>query len=362
MRARTVLACVGIALALALPGMDLWLPPAQRLAPLVPGIAAIALVALGLNVVTGYTGLLHLGVAGFMAIGAFAFAILTNDDYPFQVGFWPALAGAAVIGGIAGAGLSLPILRLRGDYLALVTLGFGEIVQDALKNHDAITKGTQGINPLPGAALPFADTLAPAHPQWAAWMGGPVAVYYLYLALVALAALACAHLRRGRVGRAWVAIREDELAARAMGVDVARAKLTALVFGSGLCAAGGALWAARFGSSLDPGSYDFALSMAVLAVVIVGGIGSIPGVLVGAVVMAGFNQVVLPWLSEWVQRHRQAGAGNVLTAPDNWKYLIFGLALVLMMRFRPQGIWPARDADDAAPAAPEPAATGTTPA
>jgi branched-chain amino acid transport system permease protein len=359
--ARPWLRLLGIALVLALPALDLVLPPADRLAPLVPGIMAVALVGLGLNVVTGYVGLLHLGVAGFMAIGAFSYAILTNDGYPPQLGFWPAFALAAGIGGIAGAALSVPILRLRGDYLALVTLAFGEIVQDALKNLEPITKGTQGINPLPPVALPCADAIAKNAPGAAAWVGGPVVVYYLSVLIVAVAALMCWNLRRGRTGRAWVAIREDELAARAMGMDVARTKLIALVWGSALAAAGGALWAARFGSSLDPGSYDFALSMAVLAVVIVGGLASIEGVLVGAVVMGGFNQVFLPWFSQWVTSH-QSGGGNVLTAPVNWKFMIFGLALVLMMRYRPQGIWPAREAEPGGRMPPPPSGAAAAPA
>ena len=365
MKPRTWLSLLGIALVLTLPALDFLLLPQYRLAPLLPGIMAVALVGLGLNVVTGYVGLLHLGVAGFMAIGAFSYAILTNDGYPAQLGFWAALALAAVFGGVAGAGLSVPILRLRGDYLALVTLAFGEIVQDALKNLESITKGTQGINPLPPAAIPFAEDIAKSSPSLAPYVGGPVVVYYLYVAIVAVAALMCWNLRRGRIGRAWVAIREDELAARAMGMDVARAKLVALVFGSALSAAGGAMWAARFGSSLDPGSYDFSLSMAVLAVVIVGGLASIPGVLVGAVVMGGFNQVFLPWFSQWVTAHQGTG-GNVLTAPVNWKFMIFGLALVLMMRYRPQGIWPAQEtrlasAEKAKKPPGDPAPPGATP-
>ncbi len=323
-----------LALVLALPALDLLLPEGLKVASLVPPILVFAIVGLGLNIVAGFTGLLNLGSAAFMAIGAYAFSICTCPVYPFQIGFWWGLLTATAAGALAGAVLGLPTMRLRGDYLAIVTLGFGEIVQDVLKNLDAITKGTQGLNPVPAPTLPGYAFTAENFVPW----------YYLLLALLLVTAVLCRNLRASRVGRAWIAVREDELAARAMGIGAARAKLLAFACGAALCAGGGALWASLNGTSIEPGYYDFQLSVVVLCMVIVGGLGSIPGVLLGALIMIGFNAIVLVKLSDWLGRHGYGGGGgNVLASPNNWKYLIFGVALILMMRFKPEGLLPAGD-------------------
>jgi branched-chain amino acid transport system permease protein len=318
---------------LALPGFDALLPEGLRFASLLPPIFVFAIVGLGLNVVTGFTGLLNLGAAAFMAIGAYAFAILTCDIYPFQLGFWCALGVATVIGASAGAVLALPTLRLRGDYLAVVTLGFGEIVQDALKNLEGITKGTQGINPLPLPAWFGCDA---SDGRW--WVS-----YYIFLAVLVVAVVLCRNLRAGRIGRLWAAVREDELAARSMGVDAVRAKLAACAVGAALCALGGALYASGYGSSGDPGSYNFQLSIVVLCIVIIGGMGSVPGVLLGALIMIGFNSILLTKLDSLLGHWGWKGDGNVFASPANWKYLIFGLALLVMMRLRPEGLLPAQE-------------------
>ena len=307
--------------AVILPVIDRTLPSALSIAGLMPGLMVFAIVALGLNLVTGFTGLLHLGVAAFMAIGAYTYAIATSPVYPFQIGPWPGVFLAIVVTAASGLALGLPAVRLRGDYLAIVTLGFGEIVQDTLRNLDPVTKGTMGINPVPpligGHGLP---------------------TYYLYLALLVLAILACRNLRDSRLGRAWLAIRADELAARSMGIGVARLKLAAMAAGAALCGLGGAAWSALQGSSVEPGSYDFQLSIGILCAVIVGGLGSLPGVVVGVLLMFGLNQIVLVKLSN---AFGLTGANAAVWAqPTNWKYLVFGLALVLMMRFRPEGLWP----------------------
>ena len=310
-----------LAFALILPVIDRNLPAALSIAGLMPGLMVFAIVALGLNLVTGFTGLLHLGVAAFMAIGAYTYAIATSPVYPFQIGPWPGVVLAIAVTAVAGLALGLPAVRLRGDYLAIVTLGFGEIVQDTLRNLEPVTKGTMGINPVP----PLINVRG-------------LASYYLYLLLLVLALVACRNLRDSRLGRAWAAIREDELAARSMGIGTARLKLAAMAAGAALCGLGGAAWSALQGSSVEPGSYDFQMSIGVLCAVIVGGLGSLPGVVVGVLLMFGLNQIVLVKLSN---AFGLTGANAAVWAqPTNWKYLVFGLALVLMMRLRPEGLWP----------------------
>jgi len=305
------------------PHLPLWL----RFGGLLPSVFIFAIVGLGLNVITGWTGLLHLGCAAFMAIGAYAYAILTGPAYPFQIGFWPGVVAAVVLGAAAGMVLAVPTLRLRGDYLAIVTLGFGEIVQDSLRNLEGITGGTQGITPVPRMAF---------GPWQATPMDGRPA-YWITLALLALALLVCRNLRDARTGRAWLAVRDDQLAAGAMGVSVTASKLSAAGTSAGLCALGGGLWAALHGSSIEPGYYDYMLSVIVLCIVLVGGLGSLAGVLVGSLVMIGFNAVVLTRLGEVL-----GSAGGTVGNPANWKYLVFGLVLVLVMRLRPQGLIPMR--------------------
>lgn len=298
------------------------LPPiAPHGAELLRPIFIMAILALGLNILTGFTGILNLGVAAFMAVGAYSYAILTCDIYPFQFRFWGATGLTLIIGLVAGLALGLPTIRLRGDYLAIVTLGFGEIVQDSLKNMDVITKGTQGINPLP----------AP-----------PFSAYYLFLGALALVVLLNRNLQRSRVGRAWIAIREDELAASCMGINPMKMKLLAFSLGAAQCALAGALWASYLGSSGEPGNYDFQISIIALCIVIVGGMGNIAGVLLGALVVMGFNSIVLETVTNFLKAHQLISSTNVFTAPGNWKYMLFGLALILMMRFRPEGLLPSK--------------------
>ena len=291
-----------------------------------------AIVGLGLNIIAGYTGLLNLGAAAFMAIGAYTFSILTCTIYPFQIGFWGGALAAALVGALAGTVLALPTMRLRGDYLAIVTLGFGEIIQDVLKNLDQVTKGTQGLNPVAAPALPGVAFTTENYVPW----------YYLYLALLLGAVWLCRNLRSARIGRSWVAVREDELAARAMGIGTSRVKLIAFALGSALCAVGGALFASLSGTSIEPAFYDFQQSVIILCIVIVGGMGNVGGVLLGALIMVGFNGIVLTKLTDLMNRNGLTGA-NVLAAPSNWKFLIYGLALILMMRLKPEGLLPAKD-------------------
>ncbi|MBI2426117.1 MAG: branched-chain amino acid ABC transporter permease [Candidatus Hydrogenedentes bacterium] len=320
-----------LGIAALLPIADLVLPQSLQVAGLVRPILIFAVLGMGLNVVTGFTGLLNLGVAAFMAIGVYTYAILTCDIYPFQWGFWGGLAGAMVSGMVAGLLLGLPTLRLRGDYLAIVTLGFGEMVQDSLKNLDAITKGTQGINPLP----------PPTFLGYAASQEQPLRLYYLLLGILAVVVLLTRNLENSRAGRTFISIREDELAAKCMGINPMKAKLLAFVIGACLCSTSGALWGANLGSSGEPGNYDFQLSVLALCIVIVGGMGSVGGVLLGSVVMMGFNSIILVKLTAFLTQRGLIGE-SVFTSPANWKYLVFGLALILMMRFRPEGLLPSR--------------------
>ncbi len=310
-------------------------------------IMVFAIVGLGLNVVAGFTGLLNLGAAAFMAIGAYTFAICTVPIYPFQIGFWPGLGVAIMVGAVAGTILALPAMRLRGDYLAIVTLGFGEIITDVLKNLDAITKGTQGLNPVAAPEIPFVTYSISAYKP----------TYYLYLALLLVAILLCHNMRKSRLGRQWIAVRDDELAARSMGISPARTKLIAFAIGSGLCAFGGAMFASLNGTSIEPSFYDFQQSVVILCIVIVGGMGNVKGVILGALIMVGFNSIILVNLTEWMTRNGWTG-NNVLATPSNWKFMIFGLALILMMRLRPQGLIPAQDVE---PVTQKPATAGATP-
>ncbi len=321
-----------LGLAALVPVLDLLLPAAFALSEAVRTVFLYAILALGLNVVTGYAGLLNLGIAAFMAVGAYAFGILTCEIYPFQFGFWSALALTLPIGAAAGVILGAPTLGLRGDYLAIVTMGFGEIVQDVLKNLDSITKGMQGINPLPAPALGGEQWTADDERKW----------FYLLFVLLALTVLAVRNLERSRLGRAWFSIREDELASRAMGIRAERAKLVAFATGAALAAFAGGLSASLLSSTGEPNNYDFQASILALCIVIVGGIGSIAGVLVGALVMVGLNSIVLVKATAWMAAQGIGSQGNVLLSPNNWKFLIFGLALVIAVRVKPDGLLPPR--------------------
>lgn len=316
-----------------LPPIDMLLPREWQFASMLRPIFLYAILGLGLNIVTGYTGVLHLGTAGFMAVGAYAFSILTCDIFPFQLSFFPAIALATAIGGGVGLLLGLPTSRLTGDYLAIVTLGFGEIIQALLRNLESITKGTQGINPLPAPVI-FGYAFSPEF--YVPW-------YYLFLAILLFTAVAIHNVRFSRVGRGWLAIREDELAAKCMGVAVSRQKLVAFAFGSAVCTLAGALWASHLGSSTEPSNYDFQISIIALCIVIVGGMGSIRGAILGAVVMVGFNSILLEKFSATLLSSGIISPDTVYFKPSNWKFAIFGLALIVMMRVKPDGLFAERE-------------------
>jgi branched-chain amino acid transport system permease protein len=299
-------------------------------------IMILAILALGLNVVVGYAGLLHLGIAAFFGIGAYLTGILTVPAYPFETGFCAAAVFSTLGAALAGVMLGAPTLRLRGDYLALVTLGFGEVVRFSLRNLEEITAGTRALNPIPPPDL--------------RWLGVPVSAWsndgrpFYYLALLMLTAVVCLlkNLERSRLGRAWLAIREDELAATCMGINAARVRLAALAVGSALAGLAGSLYATRLTTTAGPDAYDFNRSIIVLACVILGGLGSIRGVIVGSFLLLGFDNILAPMLDGAIQKANINPSGSRLLMFTNWRLMIFGLALVLMMRFRPDGLIPAR--------------------
>ncbi|MBI3312095.1 MAG: branched-chain amino acid ABC transporter permease [Candidatus Omnitrophica bacterium] len=294
----------GLTLALVLPLID----PNSYHIDVLTGAGLYALLALGLNIVVGFTGLLHLGYAAFFAIGAYAYALL---NLHLGIPFWLGLAAAAVTAGFFGVMLGIPAIRVRGDYLAIVTLGFGEIVRIAVTNLEQWTGGPNGL-------------LGIAHPT--VWMPGrgvydfsveSVPYYYLVLGLLALVTGACLRMSGSRIGRAWAAIREDELAASCSGIDAFQLKLLAQGCGAAIAGMAGAIFAAKQGT-ITPDSFDFVLSVMVLAMVVLGGLGSVPGAIIGALVLG-----TLP---------------ELLRGFEQYRMLVFGLVMIIMMRLRPQGL------------------------
>jgi branched-chain amino acid transport system permease protein len=306
------------------------------------------MLALALNTAVGYAGLLQLGIAAFFAIGVYVTGICTINSYPFQVGLTVAGILSILIAALFGLLLGAPSLRLRGDYLAIVTLGFGEIVKSVLINMDQITKGTQGLNPIP----------SPSPPAWLLSIFGmdPHAAsfdyrvfYYLALALLLAVTILLVWLERSRFGRAWIALREDQLAASCMGISIPRVKIRAFVVSAAIAGLAGCLYSIKQRGTSDPNEYGFSLSITMLCCVILGGLGSIRGTLLGVFVLMGFDKILSPILNSWVQDRLSDLEAGGTTLPQwadrflsfaNWRLMIFGLALILVMRFRPEGLWP----------------------
>jgi branched-chain amino acid transport system permease protein len=303
-----------------------------------------AVLALGLNVVIGYTGLLHLGIAAFFGIGAYTVGILTVPFFPFQQSFLVATIAAALIASFVGVVTTAPILRLRGDYLALVTLGFGLITLYSIRNLDAITEGTKGLNPIEAGPFPGVKEDVDlsdykVNDEWGTrWYKYPY-LYFLTLGTLGMVMVFLRNLERSRLGRAWVALREDELAAQCMGLNPARLKLAAIALGAGLAGVAGAFYAMALRTTGNPAAYDFTLSMIMVCCVILGGLGNRPGVLLGVFLLMGFDRIVTNILDNWLQEQLGTGGANYEKV-SGWKLFIFGSVLILMMRFRPEGLLP----------------------
>jgi branched-chain amino acid transport system permease protein len=317
-----------------------------------------ALLGLGLNVVIGYTGLLHLGIAAFFGIGAYTAGILTVSFFPFQQSFLVAALAATVAAALAGVVTTAPILRLRGDYLALVTLGFGLIVLYAIRNLDAITDGTKGLSPIKAGPLPGVSANVDLsdwklNSEWnTQWYKYPY-LYFVTLAVLGLIMLLLRNLERSRLGRGWVALREDELAASCMGLNPARLKLAAIAVGAGIAGLAGAFYVIALSTTGNPDFFDFTLSMIMVCCVILGGLGNRAGVLLGVFLLIGFDRILTNDLDNWIQQNIGVGGKNYLKV-SGWRLFIFGIVLIVMMRFRPAGLIPeARHARELDPTADE---------
>jgi branched-chain amino acid transport system permease protein len=302
------------------------------------------MLALGLNIVVGYAGLLDLGYIAFYAIGAYVYAWLASPHFGLHLSPFIILPIGAVIAGCCGVILGAPTLRLRGDYLAIVTLGFGEIVRLFLNNLDRpvnITNGPQGISLIdPLIAIAPFNFLGVR-------VTSTLLYYYLFLLAAAAVVFVCLRLQDSRLGRAWMAIREDEMAAKACGINTRNIKLLAFAMGASFGGLAGGLFAG-FQGFVSPESFVLMESIMVLCMVVLGGMGNIAGVLLGTLLLT----VTPEWLRAIANPVQQALFGRALIDPENLRMLLFGIALVATMLFRPQGLWPkhARRANGAASA------------
>jgi branched-chain amino acid transport system permease protein len=294
------------------------------------------MLALGLNIVVGYAGLLDLGYIAFYAVGAYLYALLASPHFGVHLPFWALLPLGAAVAGLFGVLLGAPTLRLRGDYLAIVTLGFGEIIRIFLNNLNApvnITNGPQGVNLIDPIAIGGVSLN-----QTQEWFGltfpGVYTYYYLFLLLTLAIIFISLRLQDSRIGRAWVAIREDEVAAEAMGINTRNLKLLAFAMGASFAGVSGGLFAG-FQGFISPESFNLFESIIVLCMIVLGGMGNIPGVILGAILLTVFPEA-LRYLGEL----QTLVFGRVWIDPNDLRMLVFGLALVLMMIYRPAGLLP----------------------
>jgi len=296
-----------------------------------------AMLALGLNIVVGFAGLLDLGYIAFYAVGAYTWALLASPQFGLHLPFWMILPIGAGVAALFGVMLGAPTLRLRGDYLAIVTLGFGEIIRIFLNNLDHpvnITNGPVGINRIDPISVAGMD-LTRTHEILGLEFSGVHLYYYVLLALVMVAIFICIRLEDSRVGRAWIAIREDEVAAQSMGINTRNVKLLAFAMGASFGGVAGGLFAS-FQGFVSPESFILLESIMVLCMVVLGGMGHVWGVVVGALLLAVLPEVLRSTASP-VQEQL---FGKVLVDPESLRMLLFGLALILVMLLRPTGLWP----------------------
>jgi len=273
-------------------------------------VGLYVLLGLGLNIVVGFAGLLDLGYVAFFAVGSYVVAVLTSPELGFfSMGFWSALPIVVAAGILSGVLLGVPVLKMRGDYLAIATLGFGEIIR-ILVLSDWLRPwigGAQGIGQLPNISLAGYTFSTPQQ------------IYYIILAGCLLVGFISWRLRDSRLGRAWMAVREDEDVAQAMGINLVATKLMAFATGAGFSALSGAIFATKIGS-VYPHSFNVIVSINIICLIIVGGMGSIPGVIVGSFALVGLPEL----LREFAE----------------FRLLVYGAALVAMMLLRPEGLWP----------------------
>ena len=332
---RVVIGAIVMLVALGLPSLDssLGLNLGTKLIP----IGVFIILALGLNVVVGFAGLLDLGYAAFFAIGAYTAAFLTSPSSTIlqaldakPVDFWIAMLASTAVAALFGVILGAPTLRLRGDYLAIVTLGFGEIVPLVIRNTPQWTRGVQGMNPIGTPTVPGVKFGFETEP----W-------YYLVVGILVLSVVLTTRLRDSRIGRAWAAIREDEVAAASMGINPVTTKLFAFSLGASFSGFAGSVWASYL-QTIDPGQFDFSVSIFVLVMIILGGMGNIAGVVAGGLILGSFDRILSDFISDTLKGIGAAFQIDVLRAADvsRARSLIFGVALVSMMLLRPEGLFP----------------------
>jgi len=315
------------------------------------------LLALGLNIVVGYAGLLDLGYVAFYAVGAYMLGLLASpqltDAFPaiaaafpngLHVPWWLLIPLGAAVAGFFGVLLGAPTLKLRGDYLAIVTLGFGEIVRVFLNNLDApinITNGPKGITGIDEITI-FEHPLGKTGHWFGLEWPKVTNYYFLFLILVVLAVIICHRLQRSRIGRAWMAIREDEIAAKAMGINTRNLKLLAFGMGATFGGVSGTMFAS-FQGFISPESFSLPESVMIVAMVVLGGIGHLPGVIVGALLLAA-----LPEVLRYVAGPLQAATDGRLDA-SILRQLLIALAMIGIMLARPRGLWPSPEHGKLAP-------------
>jgi branched-chain amino acid transport system permease protein len=309
------------------------------------------MLALGLNIVVGYAGLLDLGYVAFYAVGAYMYALLASPHlmanfawiattFPdgLHSSIWLVVPLGAGIAAVFGVLLGTPVLRLRGDYLAIVTLGFGEIIRIFLNNLNSpinLTNGPQGISnidPVRIGGVDFSKSLEIA----GFTIPSVTLYYYLFLLLTIGVIVVSIRLQSSRVGRAWMAIREDEIAAKAMGINTRNVKLLAFAMGASFGGVSGAMFAS-FQGFVSPESFILMESIVIVAMVVLGGMGHVPGVILGAVLLYAIPET----LREIAKPAQLAIFGDEIIAPEALRMLLFGMSLVLIMLFRPTGLWPA---------------------
>ena len=314
------------------------------------------MLALGLNIVVGFAGLLDLGYIAFYGVGAYMMALLGSPHLGNQFEWigqlfpsglhlpvWIIIPLGALLAGIFGILLGAPTLKLRGDYLAIVTLGFGEIIRIFLNNLDRplnLTNGPKGITGVDPVTI-FGFNFAKTHEFFGLKFTPVFMYYYLFIALVVVIVVITLRLQHSRIGRAWVAIREDEIAAKAMGINTRNIKLLAFALGASFGGVSGAMFGA-FQGFVSPESFVLWESIYILAIVVLGGMGHVPGVILGGILLIGFQEL-LRASAEPVQRML---VDQVIIEAEVLRQLLVGLARVLVMLYRPSGIWPSPRKED----------------